>query len=111
MGVALGLIGLIAAIAIPSANSLMGVKLKTTASMLTGLMREAYTEAAITGKVHRIVLNMDQRAYWLERTDEAFVLGSTKLEADHEGRARVPSKRNKRRPRKWTTTGTRFRPH
>jgi len=86
MGVVLALLALVAAVAIPSVNALTGAKLRSTTAMVVGLTREAYARAAITGKVHRIVFDIDKGLFWLERTEEAFVLPSEKIKADLQGR-------------------------
>ncbi len=86
LGIALGLLALVTAIAIPSFNAVTAAGMRSTTSMLAGLVREAYARAAITGKVHRIVLDMDAGAFWLERTNDSFVLPAEKAEADREGR-------------------------
>jgi len=86
MGVVLGLLALALAIAVPSVNALTGARLRTSATMASGMMREAYARAAITGKVHRMVLDIDEGAFWLERTDERFVLAAERAKADTQGR-------------------------
>jgi general secretion pathway protein H len=86
LGIVLALVALATAVAIPSFNALAATGLRTSSSKLAGMVREAYARAAITGKVHRIVLELDQGAFWLERTDERFVLSSSKQKADSEGR-------------------------
>jgi type II secretory pathway pseudopilin PulG len=86
LGVVIGLIAITTAIAIPSINALSGAKLRSTTAMVAGLTREAYARAAITGKVHRIVFDIDKGLFWLERTEESYVLPSEKLKADLQGR-------------------------
>jgi hypothetical protein len=86
MGVVIALFALVTAVAIPSVNALSGAKLRSTTAMVVGLTREAYARAAITGKVHRIVFDIDKGLFWLERTEESFVLPSEKIKADLQGR-------------------------
>ncbi|MBN2359587.1 MAG: hypothetical protein JXR83_09025 [Deltaproteobacteria bacterium] len=85
LGIVLALLTLTAAIAIPSINSLSGARLRSITAMVSGLTREAYARAAITGKVHRIVFDIDKGLFWLERTEESFVLPSEKIKADLQG--------------------------
>jgi len=86
MGVVLALLALAAAIAIPGANALTGAQLRSDTTRAAGMMREAYARAAITGKVHRVVFDLDGHGFWMERTDERFTLSAEKLEADSQGR-------------------------
>ncbi|MFH1810867.1 MAG: prepilin-type N-terminal cleavage/methylation domain-containing protein [Pseudomonadota bacterium] len=86
LGIVIALIALTTAIAIPSFNALSAAGLRTSSSMLAGMIREAYARAAITGKTHRVVFDLDQGAFWLERTEEHYVLSSSKQKADAEGR-------------------------
>lgn len=89
LAIVLGLIALITSIAVPSFNALTAVDLRSTTSMVAGMIREAYARAAITGKVHRIVFDMDKGAFWIERTNDSFVLASEKQQADKDGKGVV----------------------
>lgn len=86
IGVVIGLLAVLMAIVIPSVGALTGAQLRTSSNMMTGLVREAYARAAITGKPHRIVFDIDQGAFWLERSEDRFVLPGEKLRADAHGR-------------------------
>ena len=89
LGVVMGLLALVTAVAIPSFNAVTAAGLRSSVSMIAGMTREAYARAAITGKVHRIVFDLDKGSYWLERTEDRFVLPSEKLEADRDGRGGI----------------------
>jgi general secretion pathway protein H len=86
IGVAIGLLAVIMSVALPSINSLTGVQLRSTSNTLVGLVREAYARAVITGKPHRIVFDIDNGAFWLERSEDRFVLPGERLRADSQGR-------------------------
>lgn len=89
LGIVIFLFAVVAAVAVPSVDALTSAKLRSHTTQLAGLIREAYARAAITGKVHRIVLDLDSGAYWLERTEERFVLPSERIEADAQGRGGI----------------------
>jgi type II secretory pathway pseudopilin PulG len=54
------------AIAIPSIRSLGGLDLKSQIIKIAGLTSEVYALAAISGKTHRIVFDLDTQKYWVE---------------------------------------------
>lgn len=86
LGIVIGLLGIIMAIAIPSVNALTGAELRSNTAQIAGTIREGYARAAITGKTHRLVFDLDSGLFWLERTDERFVLPSERIQADSHGR-------------------------
>lgn len=57
--------GLIA-IAIPSIRSLGGLDIKNEMVKMAGLSSEVYALAAISGKTHRIVFDLEAQEYWVE---------------------------------------------
>ncbi len=68
--VAMLLIALFLAIAIPTFRSLTRVQLKETANQLLGLIRDTYSKAALSNKAHRIVFDMDAGRYWVEVSND-----------------------------------------
>lgn len=54
------------AVAIPTIRSLGGLDLKNEVVKIAGLSSEVYALAAISGKTHRIVFDMDNQQYWVE---------------------------------------------
>lgn len=54
------------AVAIPTIRSLGGLDLKNEVIKIAGLSSEVYALAAISGKTHRIVFDMDNQQYWVE---------------------------------------------
>jgi len=61
-----GLVIAIALVVIPSAQSVLGVRLREEASRLAGAIRAMYAEAALAGKTCRLVFDLDEGAYWPE---------------------------------------------
>lgn len=85
VGIAVGLAGLLLAVAIPSMNAVTAAELKETTGMLQGLMRDTYARAALSGNAHRVVLDMEQQAYWVEATEGGVVMPRTRIEPDRQG--------------------------
>jgi len=79
------LLGAMAAIAIPSLNSLTGVELRRATGMLSGLCRDTYAKAALSGNAHRIVFDLENNSYWVERATGRVVVKRKLIEANGEG--------------------------
>lgn len=59
------LAGLIAII-VPSLQAITGLDIKNEITRMAGLSSEVYALAAISGRTHRIVFDLDKRQYWVE---------------------------------------------
>lgn len=68
------LAALLVGMGIPALNALTASRLRTAAGQMAGMAREAYARAAITGKPHRIVLDIDEGTFRLEWAPTPFVL-------------------------------------
>jgi len=64
--VVVALIGLIGTFALPSVGNFFKVSLNTTAREMASVVRETFNTAAMTGQVHRLVLDSKERQYWVE---------------------------------------------
>jgi len=60
------LVGFMVVIAVVSLRSLIGLDLKNEITRIAGLTSEVYDLAAISGKTHRIVFDLDNGSYWVE---------------------------------------------
>lgn len=87
IGIALVILGLMLAVAVPSINAISGAELKKTTGMLQGLMRDTYARAALSGHTHRVVLDLEASSYWVEATEGGVVLKREKLSLTREGDA------------------------
>lgn len=74
VGVALLLAALLVGVAIPGVQSVTAARLREAAGQIAGMSREAYARAAISGKVHRVVMDLDKNTFHLEATSSRFVL-------------------------------------
>ncbi len=74
LSVALLLAALLVGISIPAMRSVAATQLKRSAGQMAGLAREAYARAAISGKPHRMVMDLDAGMFWLEEGSGSFAL-------------------------------------
>jgi general secretion pathway protein H len=66
IGVALCVAGLMLAVAIPALSAVTRAQLRQKTGQLAGGIRSLYGAAAIAGHTCRLVLDLDQNAYWSE---------------------------------------------
>ncbi|MBI5497797.1 MAG: prepilin-type N-terminal cleavage/methylation domain-containing protein [Deltaproteobacteria bacterium] len=65
---------LLVGVSIPALRSVTATQLKRAAGEISGMAREAYARAAISGKPQRLVLDLDEGAYWVEEGSGTFAL-------------------------------------
>ncbi len=66
IGVALCVVGLMLAVAIPALSAVTRAQLRQKSGQLAGGIRALYGAAAISGRTCRLVLDLDANAYWSE---------------------------------------------
>jgi len=66
--IALGIMALLTSIALPALNNLSRAELRKTSRMLMGLIRSTYDSAALSGRMHRIVFNIEESKIKVEST-------------------------------------------
>ena len=83
------LIALVVGSAAVGFRSLAKSDLRASASKMAGAVRYLFDRASTTGKIHRLVLDIDKGRYWAEVSDDRFVMAggreteeSRKKEAD-----------------------------
>jgi type II secretory pathway pseudopilin PulG len=86
VGIALVLLGLLIAVAVPAMGALSGAQLKQEAGMLGGAIRDVFAHTALAGKSTRLVLDMEAESYWVEEAPSVVRVHREKLEADREGK-------------------------
>jgi prepilin-type N-terminal cleavage/methylation domain-containing protein len=92
LAVVLVLISALVALAVPALGALTGARLKEEAGRMTGLIRDTYGRTALLGKSTRIVLDMEQHAWWVEETEKVARVHREKLEADRDGKVQLDPK-------------------
>jgi len=68
------LISLVIGSAVAGFRSLAKSDLRSSASKMAGAVRYLFDRASTTGKVHRLVLDMDNGRYWAEVSDDRFIM-------------------------------------
>ena len=66
--IALGILALLTSIALPGLNNISRPELRKTSRMLMGLIRSTYDSAALSGRMHRIVFNIEESKITVEST-------------------------------------------
>lgn len=72
------LLVLLTAIVVPSIGAITGAQLRSTASGLSGTIRYTYDLAARKNQPFRVVLDLDEQAYWVESSSDRFLLNQEK---------------------------------
>jgi general secretion pathway protein H len=70
--IVMAIVGLIFSLGIQGFKSLNRSDLRSSASRLSGSMRFLFDRASTTGKVHRLVLDLEGARYWAEVSDDKF---------------------------------------
>jgi type II secretory pathway pseudopilin PulG len=104
------LIALVVGSAVAGLRSMAKSDLRSSASKMAGAIRYLFDRASTTGKIHRLVLDMDKGRYWAEVSDDRFIMAggreteeSRQREADQArqgGRGRQEARRGEDRPRR-----------
>jgi general secretion pathway protein H len=68
------LIALVVGSAVGGLRSLAKSDLRSSASKMAGAVRYLFDRASTTGKVHRLVLDIDKGRYWAEVSDDRFIM-------------------------------------
>lgn len=68
--VAVAIAGIIAMVMVASVGGVFEARLTASCNRLSGMVRYAYNLASLRGEVHRIVVNIDEGTYEIEKVDE-----------------------------------------
>lgn len=86
IGIALAIVALMAFVAVPSIEAYAGVRAREEAGRVAGAVRYMYGVSALSGKVCRIVFDMDERSWWTECTEGRFTVEREKERSRGGGR-------------------------
>lgn len=64
--VVVAILGLVFAVAIPSMSRFFGVSIQSTTREIATTIRNAFNGAVVTGRVYRLVYDIDKGMYWVE---------------------------------------------
>jgi general secretion pathway protein H len=85
------IIAMVTVMAVMGLRSFAKTDLRNTASRMAGAVRYLFDRASTTGKVHRLVIDFDQRKYWAEVSDDPFIFAGGGKETE-ESRQRLAEK-------------------
>jgi len=86
------LIGLMVGVAVPTLDAVTGARLKETVNVMGGAIRDTYARTALLGRSTRLVLDMEQQAWWVEESEGTARVKPVKLLADREGKVALDGK-------------------
>ena len=72
--VALAIVGLITGASVRGLRSLAKSDLRASTAHLSGAIRYLFDRASVTGKYHRLVLDLNEGRYWAEVSDDKFFI-------------------------------------
>ncbi len=87
--IAIVLLSLMLAVAIPSMGALSGAQLKETTGLLAGTIRDTYARTALAGKSARLVMDLDAQTWWIELAPNVARTHREKIRADREDKAQL----------------------
>jgi len=80
--VAFAIVALLAGASVQGLRSLRKADLRESSTQLSGAMRYLFDRASTTGKIHRLVIDMEQGMYWAEVSDDKFYIPREETEKD-----------------------------
>jgi general secretion pathway protein H len=84
--VAIAIVGLIAVGMTAAVGGIFGARLDASANKLSGMVRYTYNRATLSGKVHRIVIDLEAGTYKVEQVEESKECGMKTAEEEKESR-------------------------
>lgn len=76
--IALAVVATVVFVAVPSMEAYAGIRAREEAGKLSGAIRFMYGQSALSGKVCRLVFDLDGRSWWPECTEGRFTLNREK---------------------------------
>lgn len=86
VSIGLVILGLMIAVTVPSFAAVSGAKLRESTNVMAGAIRDTFARTALLGRSTRLVLDMEQDAWWIEETDGVARVKANKLEANRDGK-------------------------
>jgi prepilin-type N-terminal cleavage/methylation domain-containing protein len=75
MMIVLALVALMMTVAVQGVRSFANSDLRSSSTKLSGAIRYLFDRASTTGKIHRLVIDFQQRRYWAEVSEDRFYIG------------------------------------
>jgi general secretion pathway protein H len=80
--VVIAIVALVSAAGVQGIRSLRKADLREATTQMSGTMRYLFDRASTTGKIHRLVVDMETGTYWAEVSDDRFYIPREETEAD-----------------------------
>jgi prepilin-type N-terminal cleavage/methylation domain-containing protein len=93
--VVIGLIALITLVAMPSITSYTKLSLSAASRELATTVREAYNSTVLTGRVHRVVYDIKNGEYWVEKGPPTLLMDTAETEEREKRRKRFAKEDDK----------------
>ena len=90
--VVLVMISLLMAVAIPSINGITAAQLRENSSVLGGAVRDTFARTALLGRTTRIVIDLEQQAWWIEESEGVARVKGLRQEPDRDGKGTLEPK-------------------
>lgn len=87
--VVIALIALITMLALPGISSYFQLSLSSASRDIASIIKEAYNATIITGRVHRVVFNLDEGQYWVEAGPANLLLDTRESRMKEERRKKL----------------------
>jgi general secretion pathway protein H len=91
ISVGIALMGLLLAVAAPAVGALSGAQLKEQSGLLGGAIRDTFSRTALLGRTTRLVIDIDENAWWIEESNALVRVKPVKLRADRDGKVTLSS--------------------
>lgn len=89
ISIALVMLGLMIAVAVPSLNAVTGARLKESTNIMSGAIRDTFARSALSGRSARLVLDLEENSWWVEETEGVARVKSIKERADRDGKVHL----------------------
>jgi general secretion pathway protein H len=86
VSVGIALLGLMMAVAAPAVGALTGAQLKEHTGLLSGAIRDTFSRTALMGRTTRLVVDLDENAWWIEESNTLARVKSIKERANKDGK-------------------------
>jgi general secretion pathway protein H len=87
--IAIVLLSLLIAVAVPSLGALSGAQLKETTGLMAGAIRDTYARTALAGKSARLVMDLEAQTWWIEVAPNVVRTYREKIKSDRDDRAQL----------------------
>jgi general secretion pathway protein H len=92
IAIGLVLLGLLMAIAVPSLNAVTAARLRESTNTIGGAIRDTFARTALLGRSTRLVIDLEQEAWWVEESEGVARVKAKKIEANRDGKVELDAR-------------------